>query len=51
MVTFQKYMSVALNQCGNDESTFAEMVDLWNRETDRIREMSEDDLRRDLECP
>lgn len=51
MVTFQEYMSVALNKCGNDPETFSELVDLWNSETDQIRGMTKKQVKQNLTCP
>lgn len=51
MPEFTAYMSVALNECGNDQRTFAALVDLWNREKDSIRPMSRSELRDELNCP
>lgn len=51
MVSFQDYMSVALNQCGSDRRTFSELVSLWNREEETIRSMSKRELREELTCP
>lgn len=51
MVEFQKFMSIGLNKCGNDERTFSELVDLWNREKESIRGMTQRELRNELTCP
>lgn len=51
MVEFTAFMSVALKQCGNDQRTFSELVDLWNREKETIKTMSRSELRDELECP
>lgn len=51
MVTFQEFMSVALDKCGNDQATFRRMTQLWNRQKDEIQGMSRAELRSSLNCP
>lgn len=51
MVDFNTFMSVALKECGSDESTFSRLVDVWNREKESIRPMSRAEVRENLECP
>lgn len=51
MVDFRTFMSVSLTECGNDERTFRDLVDLWNREESTIRDLDEEQLREQLTCP
>lgn len=51
MVEFTEFMSVGLNRCGTDKETFADLVDLWNREKTEIKQMSKQDLEQNLRCP
>jgi len=51
MASFEEYMSVGLTKCGTDKQTFAELVDLWNRNKDLIQQMDKDDVRESLTCP
>lgn len=59
MVDFNTYISVGLEKCapsgeGSQDArreTFAELVDIWHEEKDRIRQMSEVEVERELNCP
>lgn len=51
MVDFNTWMSIGLNQCGNDRQTFAQLVDGWNSEKDNIEDMTEEQVRDQLVCP
>lgn len=51
MVTYRQYMSVALDECGNDRETFEALASLWSDQKDAISEMSKREVRQNLECP
>lgn len=51
MATFREFMSVGLEQCGSDRGTFADLVEVWNREKEDIKQMSPAEIRRNLVCP
>lgn len=51
MTDFNDFMSIGLSQCGSDRQTFAQLVEVWNREKDDIRQMSQAEVRRNLTCP
>lgn len=51
MTDFNSFMSIGLEQCGSDKETFSELVEVWNRQKDEIREMSQAEVRRTLQCP
>lgn len=51
MADFNQFMSVGLSQCGSDRDTFAELVEVWNREKDEIRTMTVAEVRQSLTCP
>lgn len=51
MVTFNEFMSIGLNRCGNDEQTFAALVEVWNREKEAISGMDPSEVRTNLVCP
>lgn len=51
MVDFNQFMSIGLEQCGSDKETFSDLVDVWNREKDDIRNMTVAQVRQNLRCP
>lgn len=51
MTDFNSFMSIGLNQCGSDRETFAGLVEVWNREKEEIRQMSQAEVRQQLRCP
>lgn len=51
MTDFNSFMSIGLNQCGSDRETFAALVEVWNREKDDIRTMTQAEVRQNLTCP
>lgn len=51
MTEFREFMSIGLNQCGSDRETFGNLVDVWNREKDEIRQMEPAEVRQNLTCP
>lgn len=51
MTDFNTFMSIGLNQCGSDRQTFAGLVEVWNREKDEIKAMSQAEVRQNLTCP
>lgn len=52
-------MSIGMEQCaptglgtGDErERVFAQLADGWNEEKEQIKQMSEEDVRRNLTCP
>ena len=51
MTDFNTFMSIGLSQCGSDRETFGQLVEVWNREKDDIREMTAAEVRNNLTCP
>lgn len=51
MVDFNTFMSIGLNHCGTDKETFGQLVQVWNREKDDIRNMTARQVRENLTCP
>lgn len=51
MVGFNEFLSIALDQCGSDRETFAQLVEVWNREEQEIRSMTASEIRENLRCP
>lgn len=58
MTDFNDFMSIGLNQCVPSDASqdvrqaqFAALVDVWNREKEEIKAMSQAEVRRNLECP
>jgi hypothetical protein len=51
MTDFNTFMSIGLDQCGTDNGTFSDLVEVWNKEKDEIREMSPSEVRSNLQCP
>lgn len=59
MVEFERYMSIALQQCAptgegsQDErrEVFSHFVDEWNENKESIKTMSESQLKEAIDCP
>lgn len=51
MVEFREFMSIGLDKCGSDRQTFADLVEVWNRQKDEIKSMNKTELRTQLNCP
>lgn len=51
MTDFNDFMSIGLNRCGSDQETFSGLVEVWNREKDEIKAMTQAEVRRNLTCP
>lgn len=51
MVSYQDFIRIGLNKCGSDERTFSNLASLWSAEKGRIRGMSEQEIRDELNCP
>lgn len=48
---YTEFISVGLDQCGADQETFKALARLWSEDKATIRQMSESELRRELNCP
>lgn len=59
MVDFETWMSIGLEQCapsgsgsqGERQRVFSGLVDGWNAEKEQIKDMSESEVRSNLDCP
>lgn len=59
MVDYETYMSIALVKCATTgrgtakqrQETFSEFARLWTAEKEQIKEMTEAELRDELNCP
>lgn len=48
---YNEFISIGLDKCGSDKRTFSKLAELWSKEKDLIRGMTESELRNDLDCP
>jgi len=51
MVNYQTYITIALEKCGGGRENMTALGRLWTNEKDRLKEMTEEEVRERLNCP